>query len=425
MAIGISFYGIVEPLANFTSPPAFTGWEAESPQAAEGALSLAFMHWGLHPYALYTTAGLVCAFMVMNCGRKFQISSSLFPLIGKASDGTAGKIVNSICIFALIGGIGTSLGIGVMQLATGVNYVFGTEFPMELLALVFIVVMAIVYIGAACSGIFKGIKHVSNINVFVYLGMLVCALVFGNLLFTVDNTISSVGKYLTILVPQSFYLEPAVQSGWVKGNTIFYWAWWLSAAPLIGLFLAKLSRGRTIRQFVLMNMLAPTLFAIAWFGIFGSSAINMQMNGSDLAQTVAELGPAVSLFAFAREIPPSALFVALSFICIAISFITLAESMTLTISDMVTKEHVLRMREARGKGSPAVFKIFWGALIGMVAFILLNSGGLVALQTASVVCGLPILILMLIQAAAFVKCMVHREDYDLTLKNDEAHLVEL
>ncbi len=419
MAIGISFYGIAEPLANYIAPPVFAGYEGSTQEAAEGALKYAFLHWALHPYAIYTSAGICCAFIIMNGKKKFQVSSSLYPLIGEKANGTLGKVINSVCIFSLIGGIGTSLGFGITQIATGINYVFGTHFSSISLALIIIVVMATTYILAACTGILKGIKHVSNFNVLIYLAMLLIAIVFGNTLFIINNTTSSLGQYLAFLIPQSFYLEPAHQAGWVQNNSVFYWAWWLSFAPLVGLFLVKLSKGRTIRQFVLVNMIAPALFAIAWFGVFGSAAISMEMSGGNLASEIAQHGTAVSLFAFAKAIPPTAIFIVLSFGCVALSFITLAQSMTLTISEMVVKESEMEKRVAAGKGAPKYLIVFWGVLIGAIAFVLLYSGGLEALQTSSIVCGLPILILLLFMVVSFIKSMKHRSQYDLTLSDEE------
>ncbi|MEG1479319.1 MAG: BCCT family transporter, partial [Clostridiales bacterium] len=267
IAIGIVFYGIAEPLGNFTSPPGFTGWEANSPDAAEGALKYVFMHWGLHPYAIYTAAGLCCAFMFWNAKKKFQVSSSLYPIFGEKMNGTPGKIINGLCIFAIVGGIGTSLGIGVTQLSAGINYVFGTNYSDTALALFVISGMAIFYITAACTGLHKGIKYVSNANMYIYFALMIWAFLFGGTLFILNNTSTAIGQYIALIIPQSFYLEPVKQTGWVSGWTIFYWAWWLSFAPLVGLFLIKLAKGRTIRQFVLVNMVAPSVFAIAWFGI--------------------------------------------------------------------------------------------------------------------------------------------------------------
>ena len=420
IAIGIVFWGVAEPLGNFTSPPSFTGWEANSPEAAEGALKYTFLHWCLHPYAIYTSVGVCCAFIIMNGKRKFKVSSSLIPLIGdKRAEGTLGKVIDGISIFALVGGVGTSLGMAVQQFVTGINYVTGANLDPNLLAVIVIGGMAVFYTVSACTGLHKGIKYISTMNMYVYIAMLVWAFIFGGTLFIVNNTTTSIGQYLAFIVPQSFYLDPVKQTGWVSGWTIFYWAWWLSFAPIVGLFLIKLAKGRTIREFVAVNMIAPSVFAILWFGVFGSSAIQTEMTTGALSAIVAEQGVAAALFAYVQTLPLAPVFIVLAFLAIIFSFVTLAESMTLALSDMTTRDEVMERRVAEGKGSPVALKIFWGILMGAIAFALFYSGGLSAMQTSSVVCAFPIVILQLVMVVAYVKSMKHRSEYDLTLTDEE------
>lgn len=418
IAIGIVYWGVAEPLGNLMSPPGFTGWEAGSAEAAEGALKYNFLHWGIHPYAIYTAAGLCCVFIIMNGKRRFSITSPLYPLLGDKCEGIWGKIVSAICIFSILGGMGTSLGLGVSQFGVSFNYVMNTNYSDIFLAVFFIGVLVICTIGASCSGLHKAITHISNANMYIYIALMIWAFLFGGTLFILNNTISSIGEYLSFIIPQSFYLEPVKQTGWVNGWSIFYWAWWLSFAPIVGLFLVKLAKGRTIRQFVMVNLLAPTAFAIAWFGIFGSSAIHFQLNGSDIYSVISKLGNPVALFAYVEELPLTPVLYVLGFLAIIFSLLTLSESMTLTLSDMSIKPEYLK-EENEAKASPAILKVFWGILMGLVAFVLLVSGGLGALQTASVVCGLPILIIQLIWAAAYVKSMVQRDRYDQTLMHSE------
>lgn len=418
IAIGIVYWGVAEPLYNLMSPPGFTGWAAGGADAAEGALKFNFLHWGLHPYAIYTSAGLCCAFIIMNGKRRFSITSSLYPLLGEKSEGAWGKIVSALCIFAILGGMGTSLGFGVSQFGVGVNYVFGTSFSDVSLAVFFIGVLVICTIGASCSGLHKAIKHVSNANMYIYFALMIWAFLFGGTLFILNNTTSAIGQYLAFIVPESFYLEPVKASGWIGGWTIFYWAWWLSFAPIVGLFLIKLAKGRTIRQFVMVNLIAPTIFAVAWFGIFGSSAINFQLNGGDIYSVISEWGSSVALFAFVEHLPLTPALYGLVFLAIIFSLLTLSESMTLTLADMSIKPQYLG-QDDDPKASPSIIKVFWGILMGLVAFVLLISGGLGALQTASVVCGLPILVLQIVMAASYVKSMRNRSKYDLTLTEEE------
>lgn len=425
IAIGIVFWSVAEPLANFTNPPAFTGIESGTPEAAEHALPYVFMHWGLHPYAIYTAVGVCCAFIIMNGKQKFQVSSALYPLLGEKANGTLGKIINGICIFALVGGIGTSLGMAVQQFVTGIGYVFGVEVDANILAIFVIGGMAIFYIVAACSGLHKGIKYISQANMYIYIALLVWAFIFGGTLFIINCTTSAVGQYLAILVPQSFYLEPAFQSGWVSGTTIFYWAWWLAFAPLVGLFLIMLSKGRTIRQFVLVNMIVPTIFAIAWFGVFGSSSMLVEMTQGGLADTIAEYGVAAALFAYVKTLPLSPVLIVLAFLAIIFSFATLAESMTLSLAEMTTTEEEMARRNKEGRSAPTFLKIIWGSLMGLIAFALFYSGGLSAMQTSCVVCAFPILIIMGMMVASYIKSMKHRSEYDMTLTDEEREALRL
>ena len=417
IAIGIVFYGIAEPLTNFISPPEFTGMESRSADAAESALAYTFMNWAIHPYSIYTAAGICIAFMYYNGKQKYQLSSGLYPLIGEKANGSIGSWVNAIAIIALVGGIGTSLGIGVLQAASGINYVFDANFDFGMLYAVIIAFMVVIYVGAACTGLHKGIAIVSNLNVYVYAGLLIWAFIFGGSLFILNNTFTGIGKYLSMIVEQSFYLESAHDSGWISGNTIFYYAWWLSFAPMLGLFLIKLAKGRTIREFVLVNLVAPVTFTFIWFGIFGSSAINLELNGiSNISADIASHGIPVAMFAYVKNLPLSFIMVILGFLAILFSFVTLAESQTLTIAEITCRQEKLKGEE---NSAPASLKIFWGLLMGLMAFSLLQSGGINALQTAVIVCGLPILVLMLIMAAAYIKSMLKHEEYDKTLNKKD------
>ncbi|WDP89563.1 MAG: BCCT family transporter [Desulfobacter sp.] len=410
IAIGIVFYGVAEPLGNYTSPAGFTGLEARSALAAEGALRTVFLHWGFHPYAIYTSFGLFIAFLFYNRKKPFKISTGLYPLLGDKVNGLAGNLIDALCIFSIVAGIGTSLGLGAMQLAGGIEYVAGSPMGSVLMLwLGIIAAMAVFYIAAACTGLHKGIKLISSLNVYIYIALLVWVFLFGPTLYILNNTNSALGDYLSSFLRQSMYLEPTLQTGWVGGWTIFYWSWWLAFAPMVGLFLVKLAKGRTIKEFVLVNFFAPTLFAVVWFGIFGSAAIHMEhFQGIELAKEIADGGTQVALFAFLKNLPMTGLLNILGFLAIVFSFVTLAESMTLTLANMTSAESAGdedKNNEKSEQDAPNILKIFWGALMAGMAFVLLMSGGLKSLQTAVVVCGLPILLMGLCMAAGYIKEM--------------------
>lgn len=425
IAIGIVFYGVAEPLGNYTNPPLFLGVEPKSARAAEVALRTVFLHWALHPYATYTAFGLFIAFLYYNCKKSFKISTALYPLIGDKVNGLIGNLIDALCIFSIVAGIGTSLGVGAMQLAGGLGYTTGISFEsMVLVWLSIIAAMAVFYTVAACTGLHKGITIISNLNVYIYIALLVWVLVFGPTLYILNNTTSALGDYLSTMIGQSLYLEPSVQSGWVGSWTIFYWSWWLAFAPMVGLFLVKLAKGRTIRQFVLVNFFAPALFAIIWFGVFGSASIFMErFQNISLSGEISKFGLEVSMFAFLKNLPMPGLLTVLGFLAIIFSFVTLAESMTLTLANMTSSTYESNKDE---QDAPNILKIFWGILMGCIAFVLLMSGGLNALQTAVVVCGLPILLLGLVMCISYIKCMKNAEHYDIvgTFENKKSEIEE-
>ncbi len=305
------------------------GWfyNGGTAEAGENALSYTFFHWAFHPYAFYSTAGLCISFMHFNAKRSFKVSSALYPLLGEKSDGLPGNLINALTTFCVVACMGTSLGMGTMQFAGGLNYVLGTTYESTLLWVVII------------------------------------------------------------------------------GGTCFFY---ITAAPIVGLFLVKLSQGRTVRQFMLMNMLAPSLFTFVWFGIFGSAAIDMKFfQNIKISEEIASKGVDVAMFAMLKNLPLSFVTMAIGLIMIIVSFICMADAMTLSLADMSAGN------TEDGQFSPAFLKIFWGGLMGLLALALLLSGGLKALQTSVIVCGVPILMVIVAMAAAFIKAFYNRDKYDL------------
>ncbi len=422
MGMGIVFYSVGEPLMNYMTPPGFTGLEDGSLQAAEEALKYVFVHWGLQPYALYTATALGFAIMYWNCKQKFRVSSGLYTLLGHRTETLTGKIVNGLSIAATVGAIGTTCGLGILQISKGVEYVFGVQLPPVVMQGGVMAIIAVIYIVAACSGIHKGIKYVSTANLWIFIAIMVWTFLFSNTVFILNNTTTSIGKYIAIALPQVLYLEPAIQSGWVSDWTIFYWAWWVTTTPLVALFIIKLAKGRTVRQFVAMNLVVPVCFIILWFGIFGSGAIGAQMAGHDIWGQVEAMGFEVSLFAFLETLPLSGIVMVVGLLAVLFSFVTMAESMTFTMADMTM--------DAKGSEddtpSPWYLKVFWGVALALTGLSLTLSGGLTAVQTAVIAFGAPTLLLLVLIAVALIKFFLQREKYDKTLseKDIEAILQE-
>ena len=409
IAIGIVFWGVAEPMAHYTNPPPFLHLEAQSLAAGETALRYAFFHWTFHTYGIYVSAALCIAFAFYNTQKSFKVSSSLFPLLGNRVDGNWGHFIDGLSIFAIVGGVGTSLGFGTMQIASGLDFLWGVE-SSGTIWLMIILFLTACYTISSYTGLQRGIKFLSRNNIRLYFILMAFLLIAGPTIHILENTLTAVGDYFANLVPMSLFLDPMEKSGWPGSWSNFYWAWWLAFAPIVGLFLARLAYGRTIRQFVLVNLIGPAVFGMVWFGLFGSSAIYLDhFQNAGIASIIKESGNEVSLYALFQQLPFSGVTIILGVLAICISFITLADSMTSTIAAMTTKGYGDTRTE---KEPPARMKIFWGAVMGLLSYVLLVSGGASALQTSVIVCGLPILVLQIVMAVAHVKAMKNLDTYD-------------
>ena len=396
MAAGLCYWGVAEPVTTFLNPPVFSGLTGGTQQAAEMTLRYSYLHWTLHPYAAYTAVGISLGYMYWNVKRPFSVASGLYPLLGEKTNGKLRYWLNAVCIFCLIAGLGTTLGLAVEQLSAGLNYITGKNYDFMQMALIICLLFAVVAVAAASTGLHKGIIWMSTANMYLFIGLLAFAFIFGGTLFIINNTVTSIGQYMQFFVGQSLYLEPAYQSGWVNRWTLFYLAWWLAFAPLIGLFQIKLSKGRTIREYIIVNMFAPCIFLVLWFGVFGSSSIAMELKGtSGISTAIENLGSSVAFFAYLKELPMSGVTLMIGVIAILFSIITQTEAEVLTISDLCTKEETLKEVKS-DSASPLGLKAFWGFSISLLAFVLLYSGGLEAVQTTSIILGFPMLILILI-----------------------------
>ena len=412
LAIGISYWCVAEPMTHFMNPPGFLGIEGGTAEAAQMALRYTYLHWAFVPFAIYASAGVAVAFLFFNAGKPFRVSSALYPLVGEKANGGIGNLVDAIAIFAMVGGIGTSLGLGTMQIAGGLEYAFGLKSGISTLAAI-ILIMTVLYTTVACSGLLKGIKWVGNLNMGMYFFLLLFIFILGPTRAIIENIITSAGDYIQNFIPITTNVDPILQSGFHEGWTTFYWAWWLAFAPLTGLFMIKLAKGRTVRQFVLMNLFAPASFVLIWFGTFGTAGIFSDMfQGTNIGQIISEEGSAIALFALLKNYPLFSFMSVFALILVGISFNTQAEAVCLTLSTMTTVGYDASGNE---KAPPKPMIIFWGVLMGLITIILLYTGGeqaFKALQTSVVVCGLPIIFLQVIMAGAYVKCMKNCKQYD-------------
>ena len=410
IAIGIVFFGVSEPMTHYTNPPPFLGYAPKSLEAGEHALRYAFFHWTFHTYGIYVSAAICIAFAFYNTKKPFKVSSSLFPLIGNRINGNWGYFIDGLSIFAIVGGVGTSLGFGTMQIASGMDFLWGIK-PTSTIWLMVILVLTLAYTISSYTGLQQGIRFLSRNNIRLYFILMGFVLICGPTIHILDSTVTAVGDYFSNIVSMSFFQDPMGKSGWPGNWSDFYWAWWLAFAPIVGLFLVRLANGRTLRQFVIVNLVGPSAFGMIWFSIFGSTSIYLDhFKNAGIAETIAKCGNEVSLYALFQQLPFSFITIILGALAVAISFVTLADSMTSTIASMTTKGYG---ESKEDKEPPASMKIFWGMLMGLFSWLLLISGGVSALQTSVIVCGLPILVLQIVMAISHIKAMRNLDQYDV------------
>lgn len=416
IATGIVFWGVAEPMSHFTNPPAFLQIAGSSIQSGEVAVSLCDFHWTLHTYGIYVSCALCMAFFYYNSKQPFLCSTGMYGLIGDKIHGPWGRTVDAISIFAILGGIGTSYGFGIQQIASGMNFLWGTpETNFTYLGVVCVITAA--YVCSSYTGLHKGIKFLSNFNVGLYIFLLVFLVLLGPTIYLLNGLVESIGTYIASLPRMSFRTDFIYQTGWSGSWSIFYWAWWLAYAPIVGLFFVRCAYGRTIREFVVVNLLLPSAFGLVWFAVFGNAGIYLDLfENGNIANMIAEYGNQVSMFALFDEFPLSGLTCAVAMLAVAISFITLSDSMTSTIAMMSTdKDFTIEEgeRAAEKMEAPPKIKIFWGILMGAMAYMLLTTGGATALQSSVIACGLPILVIQLLMAAGYIRAMKHINEYDL------------
>ena len=393
MGIGLMFFGVAEPVNHFLAPPHGDGGTAA---AAEEAMRLTFFHWGLHAWAIYAIVALILAYFGYRHDLPLTLRSALYPLIGERIYGPVGTVVDVFAILSTTFGVATSLGFGVEQINSGLNELFGIEksVGVQLGLIVLTTVLATV---SVVLGLDAGIKRLSEINIVLAVALLVGILAFGPTVYLLQMFMQNTGGYLTELVSKTFNLYAYQPTDWLGGWTIFYWGWWISWAPFVGLFIARISRGRTLREFAFGALAAPTLFTLLWMTVFGNSAITMILD-----QGMAELAVAVqqdesvALFKFLQQFPAAPLLSGLAIIMVFVFFVTSADSGAM----------ILNMLSSNGRDdTPLLRRVFWMGLIGASALILLVAGGLPALQTAAIASALPFSLVMMFSIWGFVRAL--------------------
>ena len=388
MGIGLMFYGVFEPVTHMANPPPFVDAAPNSPEAANQAMAFTLFHWGLHPWAIYSVVGLALAYSTYRMGRGNLMSAPFQAIFGKERIETKGwgKPIDILAIICTKFGSATSLGLGALQIAAGISLLRTGKFaddPGTALPIIIICVLTVGVVFSAASGLAKGIKWLSNTNMVLSAALVAFVFVVGPTVFILNLLPSSIGAYLSNLIPMSF--ESAVFGGgdWLSTWTIFYWAWWISWTPFVGTFIARISRGRTIREFVLGVLLVPTAVSVIWFVIFGGAGLNLQLNGVDIAGTGNE---AAGFFAALQEYP----------FFIGSSLVVMVLTAVFFVSGADAGALVLGTLSSRGRKEPwKPLVIFWAILTGAVAAVLLFVGGLGALQTFTILAATPFVVIIL------------------------------
>ena len=385
MGVGLVFYGAAEPMIHFGNTP--FGAEPGSIQAARDAMQISFFHWGLHPWAGYAVIAMPMAYYQFRKNSPGLISSLFIPLVGqKAVDGFFGKLVDILAIFATLAGITTSLGLGTLQLNSGLQEILKVD-KTTFVQICIIIFLAIFYTGSAVLGIDKGIKWVANFNLFLCLVLMAALFFVGPSISIVDSWVTGVGDFISGFVKESFSMAPygGKYADHLKNWTLYYWAWWIAWAPFVGSFVARISRGRTIAEFVAGVLIVPALGSFTWFAIFGTSALHLQLvKGIEIAAEVTK-DISVGIFVLYRHYPLGFVMSVLMLVLITTFFVTSANSATF----------VLSMYSNYGDLKPSKSKMgVWGVLMAALAIVLLMTGGLQNLLTISLTAAPPFAIIM-------------------------------
>ena len=395
MGIGLMFFGVSEPLSHFATPPPGTGPEG-NPEAVQTAMATTLFHWTLHPWAIYALVGLAIAYGVYRKGRLQLISSAFEPLLGSRANGSWGKVIDMLAIFATLFGSAASLGLGALQIRSGLQIVAGIGETGNAILIVIIAVLTVCFVLSAVSGVARGIQWLSNINMVLALALALFVFVVGPTVFILNLLPTALGSYFADLSVMSARTgaEGADVNTWLQSWTIFYWAWWVSWTPFVGMFIARISRGRTIRQFVAGVLVVPSLVSLVWFAIFGGSAINVQQSGTDLA---GEGGVEKQLFTLLDQYPIATIASVVVMILVAIFFVSGADAASIVMGSLSQKGTIHPSRST---------VIFWGVATGAVAAVMLLVGGqdaLTGLQTITIIAALPFLLVMVAMAVALLK----------------------
>ncbi len=406
IGIGLLFYGVAEPVFHYTSNP-FA--EPGTTEAARIAMDITFLHWGLHPWAVYTLVGLSLAFFSFNKGLPLSIRTAFYPIWGERIYGFRGNVVDILATMATLFGVATSLGIGVQQVNAGLAHLFHTPQSLTIQVLLIIGITALAT-WSVVRGLDKGIRRLSEFNIVLACILALFVFLLGPTLFILDALLENIGFYLQNLPRLSTWNEVYEHTEWQHGWTIFYWAWWIAWSPFVGMFIARVSYGRTVREFIAGVMFIPAFVTFVWMTIFGDTALFIEMFGEGGIKEAVQDNIPVSLFVLFSKFPLSNVTSLLGLTVVVTFFVTSSDSGSMVI-DIITS--------GGNPDPPVLSRLFWALLEGAVAAVLLVGGGLTALQTATIVSGLPFAIVVLgMMVSLYRGFKEYTSPQEFTLKTD-------
>ncbi len=409
MGIGLVFWGVAEPLNHFSAPP--PGLPADSPaQAATTAMNVTFLHWGLHAWAIYVVVGLAVAYSVHRRGNPISLRWALEPVLGKAVRGFWGDVIDVVAVLGTLFGVATSLGLGVSQIGAGLAYLDVIDEPETWLLVVLIIAITSIALVSVVTGIDKGIKWLSNINMVAAVALVAFVLIAGPTVFILSDFVANIGSYIQNFFRLSFNAMPFESDGkaWLGGWTTFYWGWWISWAPFVGVFIARISKGRTVREFIVGVLLVPTLVTFLWFSALGGTALYEEVLKDGGLVTEEGVNTNTALFQMLDLLPLAAVTSGLAIFLIVIFFVTSSDS----------GSFVVDMLSSGGDSNPPVWsRAFWAAMEGAIAAVLLVAGTqaaagadpLAALQTMAILLALPFSVVMIVMCFATAKALLGEE----------------
>ncbi|NES19814.1 MAG: BCCT family transporter [Symploca sp. SIO3E6] len=384
MGAGLLFWGIAEPISHLQVPP--LGSEAGTAAAAEEAMGIIYLHWGFHGWGIYTLVGLSLAFFAFNRGLPLTIRSVFYPLLGEKIYEWPGNLIDILAVVATLFGLATSLGFGAQQVNAGLNFLVGLPDNVVVQVILIAIITSFATLSVV-AGLDGGVRRLSELNIYLAIAFFTFMLLIGPTLFILDFFVQSLGYYIGIFPTLSFWTEAFEGTNWQNGWTIFYWAWWIAWSPFVGIFIARVSKGRTVREFVLGVLFLPSFLSFIWMSCFGGSALSLALNDIGNLPEAVQNNMATGLFVMLQQFPLTSLSSLIGLVLVITFFVTSSDSGSLVVDNLTSGGKL---------DSPVPQRVFWAVMEGVVAAVLLLGGGLSALQTAATITGLPFAIVLLI-----------------------------